>query len=191
MLARVGIEPAQRAAGEPTLLLWGVPVPDSRDGDHLRSRLTTLSTALAEDAESRSEPDVLLDFGQAGVVLIEVKVHSPNEKRAQDHAGWIRYKNTGGTVIWDWEQVLRSELYELTRYWRIGHDLAAGRAFALVNLAPAARFADKEEAEALKSFSKALPNGGRAFRRLTWEDFVKEIPEMPPWLSEYLKERLA
>ncbi len=189
VLAGVGVEPAQRASGEPKLLLWGVPVLGGTEGN-IHNKLAKVSTALGEQKDRRSEPDVVLDFGSAGLVLIEVKVKSRNEQQEPDYSGWRTYRDTEGTIFQDWTAILRSKLYELARYWRIGHDLASGRPFTLINLAPAALFDRPEETKVLAAFSEAVGGVAHTFRKLAWEELVKEISEAPPWLSRYLRERI-
>jgi hypothetical protein len=43
---------------EPTLLLWGVPVEPTTSGAFLRARLSAQCTALSEDKERMSEPEL-------------------------------------------------------------------------------------------------------------------------------------
>ena len=84
---------------EPTLLLWGVPVEPTTSGASLRARLSAQCTALGEDKERMSEPDVIVDLGAHGIVFIEVKYLSGNDKKSSSYAGWEKYKSVGALVV--------------------------------------------------------------------------------------------
>ena len=99
------------SAEEPCLLLWGVPVPlDSTDGQDFAKRLTHTIDEIQHNPQSRSEPDVVLDFGAAGVVVIEVKYTSENDLKETSHAGWPAHRKHGSV-----SQSGRSEDYETLR----------------------------------------------------------------------------
>jgi len=72
---------------EPTLLLWGVPVEPTTSGASLGAKLSAQCTALGEDKEGMSEPDVIVDLGGQGIVFIEVKYLSGNDKKSSSYAG--------------------------------------------------------------------------------------------------------
>ena len=84
---------------EPTLLLWGVPVEPTTSGASLRARLSAQCTALGKDKERMSEPDVIVDLGAHGIVFIEVKYLSGNDKKSSSYAGWEKYKSVGALVV--------------------------------------------------------------------------------------------
>ena len=174
---------------KPTLLLWGAPVPPGDDcARELSIRLEAVSKKLGENQKSRSEPDVILDFKNAGLVLIEAKHKSRNEWKKADYKGWPMFlRNTQAIAIP--EDVRQVGLYELTRNWRIGWDLAEGRPFRLINLGPASLFA-MPFAAALSRFEKCLNTvDDRKFVLATWCDLVAAITSPPPWLQKYLRER--
>lgn len=62
------------------MLMWGVPVPNNNaSGRALRERIFNISKNLLEKSTWRSEPDVVLDFGEAGLVVIEAKLFSGSQ----------------------------------------------------------------------------------------------------------------
>ena len=91
-LAASGNIVAARAQAEPAMLLWGSPLPamDAK-GRHLRSRLLAIMNALGENTRSYAEPDVLLDFNEAGIVAIEATYRSSNEHKGESYTGWKSY----------------------------------------------------------------------------------------------------
>lgn len=171
-LRQVGMWPGTDKPREPALLLWGVPVPnDDPVGTNIRDRLIEVSDWIGEDPYYRSEPDVILDFGQAGVVFIEVKCSSANEEKAATYVGWDKYLKSTQSFV-DARRVRGTGLYELARNWRIGWDLADGRDLTLVNLGPADLFAGQKGAN-LAEFRECL-NGadGQRFETLTWAELL-------------------
>jgi hypothetical protein len=172
----------QCQTGEPTVLYWGTPSRHSQAGDELRSRLIAICNELGENPLSRSEPDIILDFGDAGVVVIEVKYRSPNDRRPFD-ARYTKYVwNT--TAFSDAEAVGRSGLCELARNWRIGVDLAAGRPFILMNLVKRV-----EGAEQMAQFCSGLSTVKGSFRTILWKKLISVFAQ-PEWLQRYLSTRL-
>jgi hypothetical protein len=166
------------------LLLWGVPNPlDSVEGSRFRERLIAICDRLGEDRTCRSEPDVAVDFGDAGVVVIEVKYRSGNDKQ-KFGTRYDRYVRETDSFV-DVEAIGRSELYELTRNWRIGVELASGRPFTLVNLV--VRDSDPVRTEEFRAGLN--PKRGK-FLVLRWADFMARI-EQPDWLKSYLAARLS
>lgn len=164
------------------LLLWGVPNPlGSIEGSRFRERLIAICDRLGEDPTCRSEPDVAMDFGDAGVVLIEVKYRSGNDKK-KFGTRYDRYVRETDAFI-DLEAIGRSELYELTRNWRIGVDLASGRLFTLVNLV----VRDSDPARTEEFRAGLNPKRGQ-FLVLQWPDFIVGF-QQPDWLKSYLAAR--
>lgn len=158
---------------EPAVLLWGVPIRSSSRGTALRKRLLWISNALGELPERRTEPDVVLDYAAKGVVFLEVKLSSGNDK-SSDLTRMDRYlchTNAFGST----DLIKRSGLYQLTRNWRFAWDLAEQRRLRLVNLAPKALF-DRDTSS--ESFEQGLRScagvlhprnlGRNAFRVVGW-----------------------
>jgi hypothetical protein len=177
VLAQTGVVPA-REVSAPTMLLWGVPVPnDHVAGAEMRKALVKVCDAIGENPECRSEPDVMLDFGDV-VVGIEVKYRSGNEVKGSDYGGWRRY--TKGTQVFsDAVDVRASGLYELARNWRIGCDLAGRRSLVLLNLGPATLL-NGDSGERLKQFERSLSQqAGRSFHFVSWPQLLSgaALPE--------------
>jgi hypothetical protein len=167
----------------PRLLLWGVPIPiDCADGQTLRRALIAICDRLGELKTCRSEPDVIVDGGNAGLVVIEVKYRSGNEVKPFGRH-YDRYVN-GTDAFDDLSAIARSELYELTRNWRIGVELASGRPFTLVNLVVKNREPVRTEA-----FAAGINQKRGTFDVIRWSEPVSGFA-MPEWLTSYLAARL-
>jgi hypothetical protein len=178
VLRSIGI--AEGSEDEPELLLWGVPQPPtSYPGGLIRKRIIGICDRLREEPNRRSEPDVIVDFGQSGLALIEVKYRSGND--LQDF-GTKHEKYLDGTDAFAEPKLIRdSQMYELARNWRIGVELANGAPFTLVNLVVKSR-----ESKELALFDFGLNHRKGQFRVLTWAELVNHI-EAPDWLEGYLK----
>ena len=172
----------------PELLLWGASVEGSKRGQAVEERLIDISDRLGERARSRSEPDVILDFGPAGLVVIEVKYQSPNDHR--ERANWTPYLNESRAFAQP-TLAQSSGLYELVRNWRIAHDLAASSPFLLVNLAPQ-HLLDATPGRPLFERSLGARGNGR-FLPLSWSDFLAVVEgqetQLPPWWDPYVESR--
>lgn len=188
-ILKVGIEFARLAIGEPTLLLWGVPIPKGDSlGKSIRHQLENIVDAIGEDSQRRSEPDVILDFGDAGLVFIEVKLWSPNETKKDDYAGWEKYITSTGAFL-DPDKVKCSGFYELSRNWRIACEMANSRPMALVNLGPGTLFKDDDKTD-MGIFCESLRLSPiRQFVKVTWKTFLDAIPKKPEWFSQYIQDR--
>lgn len=173
----------------PTLLLWGVPVGPSPCGTVLAHDLVAMSNALREVSASRSEPDVVLDFGPAGVVLIEVKLGSSNS-RTKNPSKFDRYVDASPAFT-DPAATKATGLYELARNWRFAHDLAAGRPFALVNLT---LDGTTTSTRGLPAFVDSLATRPRQrFLSVAWRDLLTAAERatggFPPWFDTYCHAR--
>jgi len=172
----------------PALLLWGSPVPDGPRERSVRDQIITISNTLTELPNSRTEPDVVLDFGKGGLVIIEVKYRSGNDSRPT--ANWYRYLPCN-SAFRDSQQAQTSGLYELVRNWRFAHDLSGGRPFVVANLAPEDTF---KTTPGLTDFENSLAiSQTRRFLRLSWNQLIcsasQAVGGLPDWLNTYLVER--
>lgn len=170
------------------VLLWGVPITPAERGATVQQALLSVSSALGENPASRSEPDVVLDLGGAGVIVIEVKFRSANDRRTD--ANWSLYLPCTGAFC-DPENAQASGLYELVRNWRIAHDLADGRPFTVVNLANARTLATTE---GMEQYVASLRTSATAqFLPLTWASFLTDLEKasgsLPSWFQMYLNSR--
>ena len=187
-LAYLGFELAEEGSDEPAMLLWGVPVPASDDrAQLLRQRLLSVSDELKERAQSRSEPDVVLDVGEEGLVLVEVKYNSGNDVRELDYDRFWRKYVEETRAFGDGKAAQKTGLYELARNWRIAWELAGDRPMWLLNLGPGELF-EGTKAEALQAFKQCLKTGDK--RRFLWRTWRKFLPDVPQWLCEYLEQRM-
>jgi hypothetical protein len=178
-------------AGEPQVLLWGSPVPIQQDAIDLRKRLIAILDGLGENRDRRSEPDVILDYGPAGLIFIEVKLNAKNDKMpSAGDAKFARYVAKTPAFA-NRALAIKSGLYELTRNWRIGWDLAGDRPFRLVNLGKPQLF---DKVDSLDLFEDSLAvSTKRGFLRVKWGALLEtvrlELGELPPWLTQWLNER--
>ncbi len=194
VLGRAGLPIPDRVSRPEALLLWGVPVPLDRTanerGWRIREQLETIADGLGEDPRSRTEPDVLIDLGASGVLIMEAKHRSPTNVRAAEYAGWDRYYPIGGGLPYA-ARMRASGCYELARNWRFGLELVAGidRPFALVCLGPEGLFLG-EAGDILGRFEACLPTGGRTmFAPIRWESLLGSIINPPDWLMDYARDR--
>jgi hypothetical protein len=154
-LKRSGVDWLISANIEPTILLWGVPVPGAdRRGIDIKKNLITILKQIGEDPQKYSEPDVILDFGDIGVVLIEVKYRSPNDTLNEKSPKWEKYLHNSSAFA-DINGLKKTGYYELARNWRIAWDLAGGRPMAFINLGPESIFKGND-AKKIREFSKCL-----------------------------------
>lgn len=171
---------------EPISLLWGVPQRRSSPlGRSIRERVIKICDQLGEDPRKRSEPDVILDCADGGLVIIEVKYRSRNDQQkfGDKHEKYL----TDTDAFAEPELVRRSELYELTRNWRIGVELAEGRPFTLVNL-----MLKNREPNQIRQFRSGLNYLKGTYRVVTWKDFLSgcNSSDRPLWFREYLDDKL-
>lgn len=191
LAAKLGIVTAD--APEPTVLLWGVSITPCERARELEKRIQATLDALGERAYRRSEPDVILDFGMAGLVFIEVKLRSPNNSEDITEERTSRYIDRSGDEqssrpFVNSDKAIQSGLYELIRNWRILCELANDRPAALVNLGVLPRPGEAEER--LKRFEESLlATPQRRFLKISWRDFIDAIAHKPLWLSRYIDDR--
>lgn len=195
LLGNLGIASARNAHAEPLLLLWGVPVPlVSRDGLEVHCRLRAALDAIGEAKNARTEPDVMLDFGKHGLVIIEVKLDARNERRSADYAPWDKYFDA--TEAFRKEGAVReSGLYELARNWRVGWELTREprRRFTLLNLGPESLFRiGRRDLPWVGDFGSAInqPRGDR-FMTMSWPQFLQHMPAMTEPVAEFVKSRVG
>lgn len=188
-LKRSGVDWLISTDIEPAILLWGVPVPGSdRRGIDIKKNLITILKQIGEDHQKYSEPDVILDFGDIGVVVIEVKYRSPNDRLNEKSPKWGKYFHNSSAFA-DIVGVKKTGYYELARNWRIAWDLAGGRSMALINLGPDAIF-KRDDGYKIRKYSKCLnQNNTHKFFDVTWTRFFEGASDHPPWFGRYLKER--
>ena len=188
-LGGVGVEMGNGKDIPLALLLWGVPTPNKDErGNLVRNQLVSILDRIGENPKSRSEPDVVVDFGENGLVIIEVKYFSANDKKDGSFAGWDRYVRKTDAFL-DTHGLRKSGLYELARNWRIAWELADRRPLKLINLGPPELFEEKE-LQRLTDFRGSLNRGGeRDFLTVPWPEFLASIPGRPDWLKRYEKDR--
>lgn len=194
VLRRAGLPIPDGVSLPVALLLWGVPIPMGRmdydRGRGLRDRLETISDHLGEDPRSRTEPDVVIDLGDSGLLIIEVKHRSRTDVKPSNYGGWDRYYPAVSPLPHA-TAIRASGCYELARNWRLGIELAfvPPRPFTLACLGPDGLFLGAG-AEALRPFEAGLPSEGTArFQKLTWNALLGAVEQAPDWLASYVKAR--
>ena len=187
-LQRLGLAADDPNPGMPSLLLWGVPVDDCSGGEELRGQLEMLCMSLGENPQSLSEPDVIIDLGRGGLIFIEVKHRSGNDRQDPNYVGWKKYRSP--ELAWDMDVIRDSGCYELARNWRLLHGLASNRRATLINLGPLSLFNGKE-GERLDRFAQGL-NATKLseFRKLSWNEFLSDaLLEAPDWFIDFCSQR--
>lgn len=187
-LGNAGILPSATTDVSPTLLLWGCPLGNQPRGRMIAEQLATLCNDLGEDNKRRSEPDVVVDLGEAGLIFIEVKHQSGNDRLPPDSPKWSRYSSPG-RLQWRYDEVKQSGCYELARNWCLMKGLAGRRPGTLVNLGPSRLFAGSEGVR-LDRFARSLNADEQCrFQRLTWTDFLRSVIDVTPeWFTRFCSE---
>ena len=141
-----------------------------------------LRCRLNEENGWLTEPDVVLDFGDRGIVVIEAKLTSQNEEQKAGYGGWLRYLN--GIAFRDQQLARSSGLYQLVRNWRLGFELAGKRPLLLINLA---RIFDREERRKLAMLRASLClSVHHRFRLRNWEQICATVPPSD-WVIDYCR----
>jgi hypothetical protein len=187
-LRRLGLSPENNHTA-PTLLLWGVPIDDRIRGEPIREQLSELCACLGEKAVSFSEPDVIIDLAEDGLIFIEVKYRSGNDFKDKNYPGWKKYLSTSA-LAWNASEVQASGCYELARNWCLLNGLAAGRRATLLNLGPPS-LSSGEAGKQLDRFIGSLNANERcSFRKLTWSEFLGgDANDAPKWFADFCRER--
>ncbi|MGA9761631.1 MAG: hypothetical protein WBQ14_04335 [Gaiellaceae bacterium] len=175
----------QRPLGEPTLLLWGVPIIGPR-GAETAAALAEVCRSLGESASSLSEPDVIVVWEDL-LLLVEAKFQSANERRPNYH-GFARYLDWPDLFAVSPEEVAADGYYELTRNWRIGAELSerlriAG--FLLLNLGPP----EKIEVDADLFGTLVARSAAHDFASCSWSDVLEAAQPVEAWLDRYASDR--
>jgi hypothetical protein len=134
--AGAGVSIAEHASCEPRLILWGAEVP-SEDGSpsQVPAGLHRVSCLLQEAKDRCTEPDVVLDFGLAGIVFVEVKFRSGNEIKSSQYDHLERYLGDREPAPFkNPAQVRINGHYELARNWRIAWSYPGRSTFRLLSL---------------------------------------------------------
>ena len=127
---------------------------------------------------------MVLDFADRGVIVIEAKLFSPNERKPEDYVGWSTYLDH--SVFRDPDCARSIGYYQLVRNWRIGTELAGERPFTLVNLAP--EFARDERAELARLRLALRTSPERRFVLRRWSALLSGFA-VPDWFSGYALRR--
>lgn len=191
----LGINIARKASDEPLLILWGADIAikqkDASDS-RLVKILKDISRALAEQPELRTEPDVVLDFGAAGIVIIEVKYRSANEIKSPTYPNWPRYlQMTDSGAFEDANAIRENGHYELTRNWRFGWEISRqlNLPVTIINLGRTALF-NGMAGKALATFESLLTqNDWHQFVRLTWNELLESCVQCPTWIEDYVADK--
>jgi len=185
----LGIEIAKSALNEPALHLWGAQVPNPNGADSkLGSFLAEISADLEEVVDRRTEPDVILDFGNAGVVFIEVKFRSGNEITDANYGNWDRYLNRPEPAAFrDSKGIRQNGHYELARNWCFAWEVSKklNVPVGVINLGPEGLFKGRG-AESLDVFVSLLNQDARhQFYRITWQQLFEASGKLPGWFPAY------
>jgi len=188
-LGSAGLLPSVPSEAIPTLLLWGSPLDDEPRARMIASPLAAQCNELGEECDRRSEPDVIIDFGQSGLIFIEVKYLSGNDQLEAQSSKWQRY-TSAGRLIWRFDAVKESSCYELARNWCLTKLLSQGRPAVLANLGPPSLFKGKEGAR-LDRFVQALDTDERSqFAKVSWPSFLRNaLDGAPKWFEQFCRER--
>ena len=188
-LIKAGLAPPEAAEASPSLLLWGVPVDDCGHGSSIRKRLIERCKELRERRSSYSEPDVIIEIGQFGLIFIEAKYRSGNDVKPPDYRGWDPYLDASW-VDWRKEDVRESGLYELARNWCLMSGIAGDMPKTLVNLGSDEIFTS-QDVKRLKRFVFCVGSDRTSsFKQISWAKFLDPIIDpSPTWFSDFCRRR--
>jgi hypothetical protein len=181
----------EAADGEqpPSVLLWGVPLePADERGRALLKQIEDVSNDLGEDPRRRTEPDVVIDAGPSGVVIIEAKYMSPNDMKPPSDR-FDRYVDA--RCFRNPDAAKATGLYELIRNWRFGCEVAHERGFALINLVRHQHL--RREEKLLSSLIEYLTTGDhRKFAIIEWEWLINHLelartPDMQQYVTDHFR----
>jgi len=178
---------AAPALDRPHVLLSGVPVPSTdNDGWVVRNHIERISERLGENRQARTEPDVVIDGGEGGIVIVEVKYLSRNNLTPPGDK-FDRYVE--GTAFADPQLAKMSGMYELVRNWRFGWELAGGRPLLMCNLITGLH--SERERQDTSRFVSALALGPhRRFELIEWESLLEDLAlSAAPGMETYLAAR--
>ena len=156
-------------------------------GAEIRKQLSDLCASIKEDPNSSSEPDVIIDLGEAGLIFIEVKYRSTNDTKPNNYPGWSRYESAS-QLGWQFGNIRASGCYELARNWWLLKKLAGSRAASLVNLGPDRLFLGAE-GRRLDSFVDALEIDQKSqFVKARWSGLLgNNLDDLPEWLAQFCR----
>lgn len=180
---------ANPAPDFPRVLLWGVPVPSTDNkGWVVRSQIERISDILGENSQARTEPDVVIDGGDCGIIIVEVKYLSRND-RTRPSEKFDRYID--GTAFADPQLAKVSGMYELVRNWRFGWELARGRPLLMCNLVKRQQLRREREDTSRLASSLAL-GPHRRFELIEWESLLEDLslsgsPGMDAYLAGHFR----
>jgi hypothetical protein len=119
--------------------------------------MISVSDRLGEVCDRRSEPDLVLDYGNHGLIVIEAKLQPKNDMTdsSDKFDRYVEYTS----AFRDASEVKETKLYQLARNWRLTWDLAEGRPLRLVNLAPEKLF---RQNRSLDRFENSLVQSEKA-----------------------------
>lgn len=167
------------AVSDPELIYWSYS-PNSKKP---WPELDMARLEFGENLQRSSEPDLIVVTDDA-LFFIEAKLTAGNKTRPSNPGERKRYL-TGGVRWFDHvfsseyeDIVLKSEKYELFRFWLLGTWMAerSGRSFYLVNLV---RDGYEKDIETL--FGRHIQQTDRRrFMRWTWEEIYRFIPKNVP-----------
>ncbi|MCK1430528.1 hypothetical protein [Bradyrhizobium sp. 87] len=91
-LMRVGLVAPEVGSKSPTVLLWGVPINDPERGNLIKEELQTICRHFNERETSFSEPDVVVDLEDGGLIFIEAKYLAANDTKPANYLGWVNFE---------------------------------------------------------------------------------------------------
>jgi len=115
---------------DPEVLLWGAPITTTNY--NARAIFIKASEKVGEKTDYRTEPDVIMDYGEYGLIFIECKYLSLNASKPSTFGGWDKYDSP--QYFKDFDKVRQGGLYQLARMWRIGNEMTGDRPFTLINI---------------------------------------------------------
>lgn len=177
-----------RFTKNPDVYLWGSNLK-GENKSKLISEFYRLSENANEKISSRTEPDVILDFKEEGIIFIEVKYKSPNEIKKNKLTTFDNY--ISNNAFKSSKSAKESGMYELVRNWYFGYHLSANREFTLINLGFESLWENSNK-ENINKFIKSINiSDNKKFSTLSWDEFSKALSQKNDnWFLNYFNEKI-
>lgn len=182
------VKQKNRYTKNPDVYLWGSSIKRESESK-LISDFYKLSDNAQEKKSSRTEPDVILDFKEEGIIFIEVKYKSPNEVKKNKLTVFDSY--ISNNAFKNSKLIKESGMYELVRNWYYGYHLSDKRPFTLINLGFENLWKNSNE-ENINNFIKGLNvSDNKKFHMLSWNEFSRAISQKKDsWFYNYLLDKI-
>ena len=156
---------------DPEVLLWGARISAIDYG--ARDSFLRASKKVGEKPNYRTEPDVIMDYGECGLVFIECKYLSSNTFKPVVFGGWGKYSSP--KYFKAFNRMKQGGLYQLVRMWRIGNEMAGDRPFTLINVVRKSDLVDVQAYNKIFFGDLIKRRRNSRFITMSWDSIIKRL----------------